>query len=387
MLESCGTPCGPRQHAGRGQFLHRALLVFEVSALSSRTEGKTSFFFRRHADVMKTSTSSLRTLRATFPAIRNMTWHGTRSQLSALRYVTLSMHHICADGFPGYESTRTCLYSLHDFETDDDGFSLWVLSWVSSPRRRLTRHRTDLGGGMNVVPASRSSPVSTFISMSLSGRGNIIGVLVLTNCCSVVLVPAPYEEFCFFRSTVSWCVGGADDCNSLTLLFIALSVPGSTWPTTISSTSRSSYWSCCFSLLHIHVVVPCASRIGIVWHVRPSFQFRFAPWDFVSFSSGTLHYTRCVQQPWTSPASFWRWWTRSYLSSRFRKQSYVLDVDLANVLGVVVVKLKQGFLVLTCWSYSRYFFTRLFRRRLLSGPHSVVFVRAGSWQVLGESFV
>ena len=30
MLESCGTPCGPRQHAGRGQFLDRALLVFDV---------------------------------------------------------------------------------------------------------------------------------------------------------------------------------------------------------------------------------------------------------------------------------------------------------------------------------------------------------------------
>ena len=59
------------------------------------------------------------------------------------------------------------------------------------------------------------------------------------------------------------------------------------------------------------------------------------------------------------------------------ERGYVLDVDLANVMGVVVVKLKQGLLVLTCWSYSRYFFTRLFRR-LLSGPHSVVFVRAGS---------
>ena len=90
-----------------------------------------------------------------------------------LRYVTLSMHHICADGFPGYEEgfgTRTYLYTLQDFETDDDGFSLWVLSWVSSPRRRLTRHRTDLRGGMNVVPASQSSPVSTFISMSWRGR-------------------------------------------------------------------------------------------------------------------------------------------------------------------------------------------------------------------------
>ena len=100
-------------------------------------------------------------------------------------------------------------------------------------------------------------------------------------------------------------------------------------------------------------------------------------------SSGTLHFTRCVQQPWTSPASFWSWWTRSYLSLRFRRHSlrnergYVLDVDLANVLGVVVVKLKQGLLVLTCWSYSRYFFTRLFRP-LLSGPPSVVFVPAGS---------
>ena len=72
---------------------------------------------------MKTSTLSLRTLGATFPATRNMTWHGTRSQLNALRYVTLSMHHICADGFPGYEEgfgTRMCLYTLHDFETDDD---------------------------------------------------------------------------------------------------------------------------------------------------------------------------------------------------------------------------------------------------------------------------
>ena len=88
-----------------------------------------------------------------------------------------------------------CLKTLHDFETDDDGFSLWVLSWVSSPRRRLTRLRTDLGGGMNVVPASRSSPVSAFISMSWGGRGNILGVLVLTNCCSVVLVPAPFEEY------------------------------------------------------------------------------------------------------------------------------------------------------------------------------------------------
>ena len=48
---------------------------------------------------------------------------------------------------------------------------------------------------MNVVPASQSSPVSTFISMSWRGRGSIIGVLVLTNCCSVVLVPAPFEEY------------------------------------------------------------------------------------------------------------------------------------------------------------------------------------------------
>ena len=96
MLESCGTPGGPRQHAGRGQSLHRALLVFEVSALSSRTEGKTSFFSRRHADVMKTSTLSLRTLRATFPATRNMTWHGTRRQLNAfaLRH-TQHASHLC----------------------------------------------------------------------------------------------------------------------------------------------------------------------------------------------------------------------------------------------------------------------------------------------------
>ena len=36
-------------------------------------------------------------------------------------------------------------------------------------------------------------------------------------------------------------------------------------------------------------------------------------------------------------------------------------MDLANVLGVVIVKLKQGLLVLTCWSYSIYFFTLLLR--------------------------
>ena len=280
MLESCGTPCGPRQHAGRGQSLHRTLLVFEVSALSSQTEGKTSFFSRRHADVMKTSTLSLRTLRATFPATRNMTWHGTRSQLNALRYVTLSMHHICADGFPGYEEgfgTRTCLYTLQDFETDDDGFSLWVLSWVCS---------------------SRSIPVSTFISMSFRGRGSIIGVLVLTNCCSVVLVPAPFEEYSVSSAQQS---AGVSEARTTATPLLSTS---STSPSLVPHGPRPSIqrlalhtglaaFPCCTSTWWFHVLrVLALSGTS----VRRS---NFASLLGISFrfSSGTLHYTRCVQQP------------------------------------------------------------------------------------------
>ena len=141
---------------------------------------------------------------------------------------------------------------------------------------------------MNVLPASRSSPVSTFISMSWRGRGSIIGVLVLTNCCSVVLVPAPYEEY-----TVSSAQQSAV-CRRrgrLQLPYSPLHRPLRPW---FHMAHDHQFDVCCFSLLHIHVVVPCASRNGIVWHVRPSFQFRFAPWDFVSFQLlyATLHSVR-----------------------------------------------------------------------------------------------
>ena len=228
-----------------------------------------------------------------------------------LRYVTLSMHHICADGFPGYEEgfgTRTCLYTLQDFETDDDGFSLWVLSWVSSPRRRLTRHRTDLGGGMNVVPASQSSPVSTFISMSWRGRGSIIGVLVLTNCCSVVLVPAPFEEYSVSSAQQS---AGVSEARTTATPLLSSS---STSPSLVPHGPRPSVrriafhtglaaFPCCTSTWWFHVLhVLALSGTS----VRRS---NFASLLGISFrfSSGTLHYTRCVQQPWTSPASFWSW--------------------------------------------------------------------------------
>ena len=39
-------------------------------------------------------------------------------------------------------------------------------------------------------------------------------MLVLLNCCSVVLVPAPYEEYSVSSAQQSVGVGGADDCNS-----------------------------------------------------------------------------------------------------------------------------------------------------------------------------
>ena len=237
---------------------------------------------------------------------------------------------------------------------------------------------------MNVVPASQSSPVSAFISMSWGGRGSILGVLVLTNCCSVVLVPAPFEEYSVSSAQQS---AGVSEARTTATPLLSSS---STSPSLVPHGPRPSVrriafhtglaaFPCCTSTWWFHVLHVLAlsgtsvrrsnfaSLLGISFH----------------FSSGTLHYTRSVQQPWTSPASFWSWWTRSYMSSRFRRHSlrnergYVLDVDLANVLGVVVVKLKQGLLVLTCWSYSRYFFTRLFRR-LLSGPHSVVFVPEAS---------
>ena len=84
------------------------------------------------------------------------------------------------------------------------------------------------------------------------------------------------------------------------------------------------------------------------------------------FSSGTLHGTRWAQQRLSGiflelvatvvPALAVQV-TLPYGTIR----GYVLDVDLANVLGVVVIKWKQGLLVLTCWSFSRYFFTLLLR--------------------------
>ena len=73
---------------------------------------------------MKTSTSSLKSLSATFRATKNITQYSSRNQLNAVRYGTLGMHHMCADGFPAYKEgfgTRVCLKTLHDFETDDDG--------------------------------------------------------------------------------------------------------------------------------------------------------------------------------------------------------------------------------------------------------------------------
>ena len=209
-----------------------------------------------------------------------------------------------------------------------------------------------------MVTASRSSPVSTFISMSWRRRGSIIGVLVLTNCCSVVLVPAPFEEYSVSSAQQS---AGVSEARTTAT---PLPSTSSTSPSLVPHGPRPSIrrlalhtglaaFPCCTSTWWFHVLhVLALSGTSI----RRS---NFASLLGISFrfSSGTLHHTRCVQQPWTSPASFWSWWTRSYLSSRFRKHSlrnergYVLDVDLANVLGVVVVLVKQGLQVLTCWSY------------------------------------
>ena len=211
------------------------------------------------------------------------------------------MHHICADGFLGFKEgfgTRVCLKTLHDFETDDDGFSLWVLSWVSSPRRRLTRHRTHLGGG----------------------RGSILGVLVLTNCCSVVLVPAPFEEYSVSSAQRSAGVSEARTTGTPLLSSSLTSpclVPHGPRPSVrrLALHSGLAAFPCCTTTWWFHVLhVLALSGTS----VRRS---NFASFLGISchFSSGTLHYTRCVQQRWTSPASFWNWWTRSYLSSRFRR--------------------------------------------------------------------
>ena len=173
---------------------------------------------------------------------------------------------------------------------------------------------------MNVVPASRSSPVSAFISMSWGGRGNILGVLVLTNCCSVVLVPAPFEEYSVSSAQRSAGVSEART-TATPLLSSSLSspcpVPHGPRPSVrrLALHSGLAAFPCCTATWWFHVLLVLAlsgtsvrrsnfaSFLGILCH----------------FSSGTLYYTRCEQQRWTSPASFWSWWTRSYLSSRFRR--------------------------------------------------------------------
>ena len=82
---------------------------------------------------------------------------------------------------------------------------------------------------MSVEPACRSSPVWGFMSMLWRGclrvAWSLLVVLVPTRCLFYRARACTFEGVLrFFLSTVSWCVGGADDSSSLTLLFFDLPV-------------------------------------------------------------------------------------------------------------------------------------------------------------------
>ena len=242
---------------------------------------------------------------------------------------------------------------------------------------------------MSVEPACRSSPVWGLCRCCGVGaygwRGSLLVVLVPTRCCSIVLEPAHLKGYCVSSSQRSAGVSEAQTTTAA-LLSSSLTCPVSvgrrvlcgqlgaerertaTLADDISSPSRSSYCSGCLSSLHEHFMDPSGSRIGIAWHVRRSFQLHCTPWDFMSVQfwyaswhsvgSATMGLSGIfLELVATVVPALAVQATLPYGTIR----GYVLDVDLANVLGVVVVKLKQGLLVLTCWSYSRYFFTLLLR--------------------------
>ena len=178
--------------------------------------------------------------------------------------------------------------------------------------------------------------------MSWRGRESILGVLVLTNRCSVVLVPAPFEDHSVSSTQRS---AGVPEARTTATPLLSSSL---TCPCMVPHGPRPSV-----RRLALHTGLAVFPRCTFTWwfyvlHVLALSGTSIRRSNFASllgilchFSSGAQLNTRCVQQRWTSPASFWSWWTRLYLSSPFRwrgpplrnERGYVLDVDLANVLG------------------------------------------------------
>ena len=218
---------------------------------------------------------------------------------------------------------------------------------------------------MNVVPASWLSPVSAFISMLWRGRGSVLGVLVLTNCCSVVLVPAPLEEYSVFSAQRSAGVSEARTTarvllsSSLTSPCLLLHGPRPSVHRLALQTGLAAFPRCTSTWwFHVH----CLARPSVVPTSLRSLGFRVIS----ALEHATLHSVRAAT---TDQSGFFLELVETVVPE-FAVQvtlpsgtirGYVLDVDLASASGVVVVQLKQGLLVLTCWSYSRYFITLMLR--------------------------
>ena len=128
--------------------------------------------------------------------------------------------------------------------------------------------------------------------MSWRGRGSILDVLVLTNCCSVVLVPAPFDEY--YVSSAQRSAGVSEARTTATpLLSSSLTSPclvpyGPRPPVRrLALHAGLAAFPCCTSTWWFHVLHVLAlsgtsvrrsnfaSLLGISCH----------------FSSGTQHYT------------------------------------------------------------------------------------------------